>query len=101
MAVKFEFTLNDIDAENLFQWLNMYKCGYFQHIMDEVLGENRPEYIKQYEQHMEYQDQVAERMLASQTRLEDSDEYEINVPESRYKSKARTETTEETESKEE
>ena len=82
MAIKFEFILNDMEAENLFQWLQESVCKCHDSILDEMVkqgveGEDREAYIKWYRSHIKYIEAVKARMLEKQTRIDDSPEFEV------------------------
>lgn len=54
MAVKFEFTVNDVDAENIMGAMNDYIVKMQLKILDEMEGSNREQYILSYKRHQEY-----------------------------------------------
>ena len=81
MAVKFTFTLNDSEAENLFHWLQSEKNDMDRDILQEISGEKRQNYLEWYRKHKAYVDGVMKRILSEQKRLPDSEEFEIPLEE--------------------
>ena len=79
MAIKFSFTLNDAEAENLFSWLDSERTRLMMYKLEEIeKGEHKNNHrIRWYDEHMEYMKQVQARMLQSQERLPDSPEFDV------------------------
>ena len=78
MAIKFTFTLNDVDAENLFHWIRSEQGQMDMEILREMSNDKwnvREEYIEWYKKHKFYIGRVMERMLANQEKVEDSEEF--------------------------
>ena len=90
MAVKFEFVLNDLDAENLFQLIYdaEHKCDVAiiderkysdtntddEFVLEVKASRERIEWLKE---HKKYIGQIIKRMLEKQTRKDDSSEYDV------------------------
>jgi penicillin-binding protein-related factor A (putative recombinase) len=77
MAIQFQFTLNDGEAENLFHYINREISDCHKSIRKEMIGANRQEYISWYENHIEYIKKMQETMLKNQKRVEDSKEFDL------------------------
>lgn len=79
MAIKFNFTLNDAEAENLFSWLHSQRTELLSKRFDELTkGANKSQpHIDWYDGHIKYMDNVQKRMLESQERLPDSKDFEV------------------------
>ena len=82
MAIKFTFTLNDIEASNLFDWIRAHKCNLGMQIVEEMSkdkNEVSDAKVKWYKAHQNYMDKVTDRMLSNQERIPDSEEFEIHL----------------------
>lgn len=94
MAITFNFTLNDIDAENLFHWLHdaenkcdlkildeTFTIASLSDTLDEEENHKKKRYcqnkIDWYKAHKNYISCVITRMLGTQTRIDDSIDYEV------------------------
>lgn len=59
---KFDFTLDAIDVENLFDLFTQEISTMNMHIMDEMAEANRPEYISWYKQRIEYMNELLQKL---------------------------------------
>lgn len=77
MAIQFQFTLNDEDAENL-MFLIQNAISQCHVGMLKAMGEKNGEaYVSWYKNHIKYIERMQETMLKNQKRVEDSKEIEI------------------------
>jgi hypothetical protein len=60
--IHFDFTLDDIDAENLFGALQHEIQNIHMNIGDEMAAENRPEYISWYRERIKYIEELMQKL---------------------------------------
>ena len=79
MAIKFNFVLNDLEAENLFSWLQSEEQRLLLYKFEETAkGKDKSQpHIDWYDGHIKYMKQVQDRMLESQERLPDAAEFDV------------------------
>jgi hypothetical protein len=69
MAVKFEFTVSDGDADIIFWAMTNFIVGVIELKAKEMNGNKRPEVINQYNERIQYLKDLKSRML--NTHVED------------------------------
>jgi len=79
MAIKFTFTLNDQEAENLFDLLRHEQNSIDKETMAEMAGKNRKAYVEWHKKHKRYVGKIMTRMLSCQERLPDSKDFEVDT----------------------
>ena len=77
MAIQFQFTLNDLDAENFMYFIHEAVNSCHMGIMEEMAGENRKAFIDWYKNHIQYIEDMKKVILKDQKRVEDSKELDI------------------------
>lgn len=77
MAITFQFTLNDLDAENFMYFIHEAVNSCHKGIIEEMGGENRQAVIDWYKNHIQYIEDMKKVILKNQTRVEDSKEFEV------------------------
>lgn len=80
MAIKFTFTLNDADAENLFSILNSEKARMLDQVVEEAIADNRPSFKQWYKDYAAYLQRLSERMLTCQSNEPDSESLTLEEP---------------------
>ena len=60
--IKFEFVLTDDEAEGLMEAVQSHIVKIHIHILDEMAGKNRPEYVSRYKNIIEYYKNIKSKM---------------------------------------
>jgi len=80
MAIKFNFTLNDDDSENLIDFLRSEKFKYSDLIIEEMAGENRSEFIQYFKDQYAYAQRLIDKVVSGQEKVQDSPENSCGQP---------------------
>ena len=69
MAVKFEFTLSDVDAENMIDMINTYKNQMLFKAVS-FLSKNNSQMADWYNRQADYAEELKQKILAGNTRVD-------------------------------
>jgi hypothetical protein len=79
VAIKFTFTLNDLDAQNLFLCIQDAIRRFDDGILEEMSGAGHKSQIDWYNGHKRYVKEIMSIMVAEQHKLPDSILYETKT----------------------
>jgi len=69
----FDYIVDGIDSQNIYDIVRQEKLDRFMDIMDEMVGENRPARIEWFKKRQKYSDDFIEKMYAEVESFEDEE----------------------------